>query len=211
MRWAGKRIHEGHEVVSELMEAEILRTQKGGGQRQLPAGVISRNLSSIARLASPKAARSIKAFVNAVRTFWGRTFAQAHEIRKELKEGKIDPAQYDAFLSKILGLKQQEKIGSEARKTSGIEDTEANADNLSEFTEHSESSFSIAPVAITLSPYQEKGTELRNRLRAEVGDNINNAYTGWDISMASDGAKHVISQNKGDSRAVLPHLKELLE
>jgi hypothetical protein len=71
--------------------------------------------------------------------------------------------------------------------------------------------FSIAAVAITRAPYRESGSDLRRKLMEDTGPVVGNAYTGWDIGLSQQGAKHVVAQNKGVSRRVLPHFKELLE
>ena len=82
-----------------------------------------------------------------------------------------------------------------------------------EFTSFNESkaAYSIGPVVITKEPYAEEGGALRKRLMADIGSSIGNAYTGWEIGLSTGGAKHIVSQNKGRAREILPHLKELVE
>jgi hypothetical protein len=109
------------EAVSELMEAEILRTRKTAGRsgtaaRSLPPGLVTRNLTAMARLA-PGAAAKLRDFIAAVRAFWGLTFQRAAAIKSAIREGTLDEAQLDAFKSKLFGLEDQTDIEQAARDT----------------------------------------------------------------------------------------------
>jgi hypothetical protein len=104
------------EAVAELMEAEILRTRGGGRKRtvkvqsvrQIPSGIISRNLSAIARLA-PGATEKFTNFLRAVRSYFGLAFSRAVAIKQGIREGKIDAAKLDDFTTKLLGLNEQDE------------------------------------------------------------------------------------------------------
>jgi hypothetical protein len=91
------------EGIAELMEAEVIRTRKGGGARQLPAGIISRNMAAIARLAGPQAAGRFGSFIEAFRGFFGLATDRAHRIRRSLADGSLDKADYDAYFGKLVG------------------------------------------------------------------------------------------------------------
>lgn len=106
------------EAVSELVEAEVLRNRKDGGKRQIPAGLISRNLTAIAKLA-PGAAKKFSAFIAAVRAYFGLAFARAVAIRQGIKEGKIDKAKLDEFTNKLFGLNEQDAHDAAAAKEAG--------------------------------------------------------------------------------------------
>ena len=100
------------EAVSELMEAEILRTRKGSGKRKLPPGLLSRNLSAIAKMA-PEAARKFSAFIRAMRAFFGLALQRSAAITKGIQDGTIDAAEYDTFLSQLLGTNEQEAFDAQ--------------------------------------------------------------------------------------------------
>lgn len=104
------------EAVSELMESEIVRTRKGGGVRELPAGIVSKNLSALARMSNKKAGRNFKAFVDAVKSFWSVTLGRAAHIKKALASGDLDQAKYEGFLRKVLGLEEQDEHNAAAAK-----------------------------------------------------------------------------------------------
>ncbi|RYD18004.1 MAG: hypothetical protein EOP88_24130, partial [Verrucomicrobiaceae bacterium] len=91
------------EGISRLMEAEVLRTRKGGGVRELPAGIISKNLSALSRLAGQKSVGKFRAFIRAVRTHFGLAIDRASEIRRGLESGAISRADYEVYLSRLHG------------------------------------------------------------------------------------------------------------
>lgn len=94
------------EAISELMEAEVIRTRKGTGTRQLPAGIISRNLAALSRLAAGPTAK-FRAFARALRAHFGLTLDRATTLQQGIKDGSIDAGEYDTFLTKLLGLDEQ--------------------------------------------------------------------------------------------------------
>ena len=96
------------EAVSELMESEILRTRKSGGQRNIPAGIISKNLAAMAKMA-PGATKKFKAFVDAVRDYFGLAMSRAFAIKQAIKEGKVKEADLQAFTAKLFGLDTQDQ------------------------------------------------------------------------------------------------------
>lgn len=115
------------EAVAELMEAEILRTRKTAGrkvgsaplgrpERSLPPGLITRNLTAMARLA-PGASQKLRDFIAAVRAFWGLTFQRAAAIKSAIREGTLDETQLESFKSKLFGLEDQTDLEQAARDT----------------------------------------------------------------------------------------------
>ncbi len=100
------------EAVAELMESEILRKRKTG-TRTVPAGLVSRNLAAMARLA-PGAAKKFSRFLNTVREFWGMTFRRASAIKQAIREGTVKEADLDAFTSKLFGLDAQDTYDAQA-------------------------------------------------------------------------------------------------
>jgi hypothetical protein len=89
------------EGISELLEAEILRTRKGGGQRQLPPGLVSKNLSAFSQLAGDKTLGRYRAFIGAFRQFFGLQLDRAHQIHRALENGKLDRTAYESYLQKL--------------------------------------------------------------------------------------------------------------
>lgn len=104
------------EAVSELMEAEILRTRKSKGDKRVPGGIISRNLSAMARLA-PGASQKFSAFADAVRGFFGLAFSRAVTLKKGIREGAIKEADIEAFTSKLFGLDAQDEFDGQVDET----------------------------------------------------------------------------------------------
>jgi hypothetical protein len=113
------------EAVSKVMEAEILRNRDGGlkrtepgrngGLREVPSALVTRNLTATARTA-PEATRKFAAFANAVRGYFGQALHQALAIKKGIREGKINEADHEAFISKLLGLDAQDEHDAEAQQ-----------------------------------------------------------------------------------------------
>ncbi|RYD85498.1 MAG: hypothetical protein EOP84_02295 [Verrucomicrobiaceae bacterium] len=81
------------EGISRLMEAEVLRTRKGGGVRELPAGIISNNLAALSRLAGDKSVGKFRAFIRAVRA-----------LRAGNRPGERDPAWVGGWVDPSGGL-----------------------------------------------------------------------------------------------------------
>lgn len=107
------------EAIAELMEAEILRTRKGGGVRTVSKGLVSRNLAAIARLTGDKTAGKFKAFIDAIRAFFGITMDRALVLKRGIKDGSIDKDAYESFLNRLYGLTEQadfERFQQEAEK-----------------------------------------------------------------------------------------------
>lgn len=104
------------EAVAELMEAEILRTRKGGGKRKLSPGLVSKSLSAVAKLAGPETAKKFGDFLRAMRAYFGQVIRRAHALRKGLSDGTVDRAEYDSFLNKLLNLDEQADFDQMARE-----------------------------------------------------------------------------------------------
>jgi hypothetical protein len=127
-RYADLLLDEG---VSEIAEVEVMKLRKGQGKGKLgiTRELVSRNLSSLAKL-QPGVAGSWKAFFAAVRTHWGLATQRAVVMRMAERKGEFDPSEREAFLNKLLGLDAQEEhdagVQDEfSRMLAGFDDAEA--------------------------------------------------------------------------------------
>jgi hypothetical protein len=103
------------EAISELMEAEVLRTRKGTGVRKIPAGIISRNLAALTRIAGGEATNKFRAFARALRSYFGIAIDRAAHLDRALKDGTINQSLYNEFLTRLLGLEEQAALDQQAR------------------------------------------------------------------------------------------------
>ncbi|RYD85499.1 MAG: hypothetical protein EOP84_02300 [Verrucomicrobiaceae bacterium] len=101
------------EGISRLMEAEVLRTRKSGGVRELPAGIISKNLSALTRLAGDKSVGKFRAFIRAMRAHFGLAIDRASEIRRRLEDGTISREDYESYLKKLHGIGARQALDAE--------------------------------------------------------------------------------------------------
>ncbi len=94
------------EAFSEIGEMEILRTRKADGKKGklgVSRGIISRNLTALAKILSPAAARKWTAFIEATRARFGLAMSRAIALKKAERDGLFDAATYEAYLHKMLG------------------------------------------------------------------------------------------------------------
>jgi len=103
------------EAISELMEAEVLRTRKGTGVRKIPAGIISRNLAALTRIAGGEATNKFRAFARALRSYFGIAIDRAAHLDRALKDGTINQSLYNEFLTRLLGQEEQAALDQQAR------------------------------------------------------------------------------------------------
>lgn len=116
------------EAMSEIMEAEIIRSRDGGTMRRkpgrggvlkVPSGFVGRNLQAIARLA-PGATEKFSSFIDAVRSHFGLAMSRAAVLKKAEREGRFDAAGYEGFLANMLGLNLQDDfeamVGEESER-----------------------------------------------------------------------------------------------
>ncbi|MDB6078616.1 MAG: hypothetical protein JWO82_2363, partial [Akkermansiaceae bacterium] len=98
------------EAVSKFMEAEAVRTRKGASApgKTISAPVLTNNLKAAVRLLAPEAARKFTAFRNALMKYFGVAFSRAMTIKEAMKDGKLDAAAHEKFVSKLLGLENQD-------------------------------------------------------------------------------------------------------
>lgn len=121
------------EAISEIAEMEVLRTRKGAGKGKLGVsrGVVSRNLSALAKL-MPGVAGKFSAFLRAVRAHWGLSLSRAVALKSAERKGEFDAGDYDAFLNKLLGLDAQQEhddgVRAELNRIMGMEDNAADDD-----------------------------------------------------------------------------------
>jgi hypothetical protein len=104
-RYAETLLDEG---ISEIAEVEVMNLRKGQGKGKLgiTRELVSRNLTSLAKL-QPRVAGSWKAFFAAVRAHWGLATSRAVVLMRAEKNGEFDPAEREAYLNKLLGLDEQ--------------------------------------------------------------------------------------------------------
>ena len=98
------------EAVAELAEVLALRTRNGkkSKMRQL----LSKNLSAMVRSRRPGAVQ-LKAFVDAIKEFFGLALRRAAVMKKAEREGKLSSAQLDALSDMLVGTTLQESFESE--------------------------------------------------------------------------------------------------
>ena len=98
------------EAVAELAEVLALRTRNGkkSKMRQL----LSKNLSAMVRSRRPGAVQ-LKAFVDAIKEFFGLALRRAAVMKKAEREGKLSSAQLDALSDMLVGKTSQELFESE--------------------------------------------------------------------------------------------------
>lgn len=98
------------EAVAELAEVLALRTRNGkkSKMRQL----LSKNLSAMVRSRRPGAVQ-LKAFVDAIKEFFGLALRRAAVMKKAEREGKLSSAQLDALSDMLVGKTSQESFESE--------------------------------------------------------------------------------------------------
>jgi hypothetical protein len=98
------------EAVAELAEVLALRTRNGkkSKMRQL----LSKNLSAMVRSRRPGAVQ-LKAFVDAIKEFFGLALRRAAVMKKAEREGKLSSVQLDALSDMLVGKTSQESFESE--------------------------------------------------------------------------------------------------
>jgi hypothetical protein len=109
------------EAISAIAEAEIVRTRKGStnnqapSTRNLPSGLVSNNLSALARLLGDQTLGKFRSFINAIREYFGLAIDRAAQIKRGLADGTLDAATYEGYLAKLLGLDEQIDYDQQAR------------------------------------------------------------------------------------------------
>jgi hypothetical protein len=93
------------EAMSELAEAEILRTRRAhkSGVMEVPAGLVTRHMKALVA-ANPRVAGKFKAFFEAMRGYFGIALRRAVVLEKGFRDGTLDRGKYDEHLDKVLGL-----------------------------------------------------------------------------------------------------------
>jgi len=110
------------EAISAIAEAEVVRTRKGSSNpqstirnRQLPAGLVSNNLSALARLLGDRLLGKFRSFIAAIREYFGLAIDRAAQIQRGLADGTLDAATYEGYLAKLLGVDEQIDYDQQAR------------------------------------------------------------------------------------------------
>jgi len=130
-----------NEGISHILESELLRTRKlakDAKALRISPGIISRNLLALSRMA-PGATRKFRAFLEAARGVLGLTSARALAMKKALREGTLDKADYEAFLNKLTGRDLQ------AEHDGTVRDEHAALVGQEAFTPTEDEPFSMVP------------------------------------------------------------------
>lgn len=101
-----------HEAIAQVMESHVLLFRKGGGMRNLPAGLVTRNLSAVARIGA--GGRKFVAFMRAARAYFGLAMIRALHFKRAFKSGALDMKTYNEQLSKLFGMTEQDQHHAEA-------------------------------------------------------------------------------------------------
>jgi hypothetical protein len=97
------------EAFSSIMESEVIRSGRDSRSGiKVPRGILSRNVMALAKLQSPRAMTSFNSLVKAVRHYWGIAFSRARHLTTALNSGELNAAGYHDFVSKMLGLNDQD-------------------------------------------------------------------------------------------------------
>ena len=188
------------EAISEIAEMEVLRLRKGTGKGKLGVsrGVVSRNLSALARLI-PGVAGKFSAFLRAVRAHWGLSLSRAVALKAAERRGEYDAAGYDSFLNKLLGLDAQQAhddgVRAELNRIMG----------LPEFDPTDEIPFSIGRADTTVfSEASKPMNDVRPAIGAfgrEIGMTSGN---GWN---AARGMSNNAARAIDDGKMPMPEFK----
>ena len=117
------------EAISEIAEMEILRSREGGTKRvggnkargpvKASPGMISRNLTALAKILAPQAVAKWSAFFGAIRARFGLVMSRALALKKAERDGLFDAAGYEGFLHKLLGTDAQAEHHADVGKMVG--------------------------------------------------------------------------------------------
>jgi hypothetical protein len=159
-RYAETLLDEG---ISEIAEVEVMNLRKGQGKGKLgiTRELVSRNLTSLAKL-QPGVAGSWKAFFSAVRAHWGLATSRAVVLMRAEKKGEFDPTERKNYLNKLLGLDAQEEhdagVKDEfSRMMAGFDDAEVDdiPFSIGRISDHLKTSFASPVEDYTFAPADE--------------------------------------------------------
>lgn len=112
------------EAISSIAEAEVLRSRKGGKDREgegranvqkIQSGFVTKNIRALAGRGM-KAAKKFSALFEAVRQYFGIAMGRAIVLRQAQRSGKLDAKKYDEFVAKITGLSEQDIVTNQTNK-----------------------------------------------------------------------------------------------
>lgn len=136
------------EAISQIAEAEVLRSRKGGSDREgegrqnvqkIQSGFVTRNIKSLAGKGM-RSAKKFSSLFDAVRQYFGVAMGRALVIRQADRNRKFDRAKYDQMISRITGLTDQDAVATEAAKVG--------KEIVGDSTMTSDPSFSVGPEII---------------------------------------------------------------
>lgn len=136
------------EAISQIAEAEVLKSRQGGRNetgegrqnvQNIKSGFVTKNINSL----TGKGMRSAKKFsslFDAVRQYFGVAMGRAIVMRQAERSGQFDRSKYDEMISRITGLTDQDAVANEASKVG--------QDIVGDSTMTSDPSFSVGPEII---------------------------------------------------------------
>lgn len=112
------------EAISKIAEAEVLRARQGGKSGQsrentmgLSSGFITRNIRALAKRGF-KSAKKFSDLFEAVRGYFGLSMGRAVLLRQMKREGNLTAKNYEEYLSKLIGLSEQDMIDRKSKEVS---------------------------------------------------------------------------------------------
>lgn len=112
------------EAISQIAEAEVLKSRKGGRDRDgegrqnvqnIKSGFVTKNIKSLSGRGM-KAAKKFSSLFDAVRQYFGVAMGRAIVMRQAERSGKFDRSKYDEMVARITGLTEQDTVANEAAK-----------------------------------------------------------------------------------------------
>jgi hypothetical protein len=130
------------EAMSQLAEVLILRTR--GGKKVKFRELLNRNLSAQVKLGKPGAGK-LKAFVRAMRDWFGLNLRRSVLMKKLERNGDLDSAQIDDLQARIMDSSSQAAYESEVKQSFEELIDPIDTDNNNTFTPTDDVPFSISP------------------------------------------------------------------
>lgn len=103
------------EAVAKFAEVMVLQTENG--KKSKFRSILNKNLSAIAEQSGKSVGKNLKAFVIAMREYFGVALARHLHIKRGIADGSIDKNKIDEFRAKLQGTTVQEEFEAE---TAGI-------------------------------------------------------------------------------------------
>lgn len=134
------------EAASIFMETMLLQTE--GGKKSRMRELLNENLSNQIAAHVP-GAKKFKAFLGAMRAFFGLNVARSVVLKKAVRDGKLDQAELDAFAHRLRGTSEQAQYDADV-EMEYREITAEQAEAARNFVPTDEIPFSISQEASSL-------------------------------------------------------------